>query len=1411
MSTEIKKNGSLQGYFGALMALLLAALFLTYFVRGELGINISLRSNAELENGLVAYWNFDGSNLSTSTVVDSSGNGRSIVHKDFVKLFTDYTAGTTTYAIPGNVNLILSKAWGGGGGGLPGGGNGGFSRGQINVSPGENIIYEVGDNVSSGGASTVKRALTYLMIAGGGGGGGGSVGFSCDGGGGTVYSGFGGSGGGLIGGDGGAGGCGSDFTDDAAGGTGGTQSAGGSGGGGLGTGTDGSSGIANAGGNGGAAGTCGSNATGCGGSGPSGSGGGGYFGGGGGEAALLSGDSGAGGGGGGASYHNNNYVVASSTLSGDTWPSDDDPDRGTAGVAGDPANEGGVVFYGHMHATSTRVAGRIGQAAKFNANILSGNAGSTTGTSTIFSMPSTSGVVQNAGAATVAFWINTDDFKTNYYQTPVNISRGTTDQSARFQVQVVGTSTTQGVIRVSARAGDSESIQFATTTSAQLAEGRWHHIIAVTDYANDTVTVYVDGSTSATTGTISFTASATSNTSPLAVELGRSATSSLSNFNDAFKGALDDVRIYSRALSATEVSRLYQIGATTNQNVSLRSNAQLENNLALYYSFDKGTVGTSSITDLSTSALSSAYFVTGPFSFTSGSTTFAVPGGAGTAAIKVWGAGGGGGDCFAVDFVSIGCNGGDGGGGGYAKADISLNSLETLYVEVGDGGDTSGTPGEGGGYTAVRRSSTYLIQAGGGGGGGYADDDNGGINATGGSGGAGGGSSGLAGTDGSASPGDEGEGGTNLAGGAGGTGGAGTNGAAGVANAGGIGGGTGTGGAGVGAGGVYGTSGGGGGGGRFGGGGGENSTGVSTAAGGGGGGGSSLTTGSNTIETAGAGAVPGNSSDADNGGAGTGGLPKMMSCILTEACATDQGATEGTDGKVVIFVSGTSSTSPVVGRIGQGMGFDGAHGLIRVATSSGTTIWRNISAGTFAAWVKVDDFSSGVHQTIVSIARGSTDDSERFEIQAVGTSTSRGVVRISARAGDGESIQFATTSSAVLLEGQWHHIVGVVNYASDTYTLYVDGAVATLNVSPSFTASASSDTAPRALEFGRHNNSTSTPQLFDGAMDDVRIYHSALSASEALRLYHLGATTQVNTTLTTDANATVGLTGHWTFDGPRMYQNVSDIGTGGVVGRLVGFTSTTSVPGRIGQGLDFDGTDDYVTVGNAGSGKKTVTFWMKTDDNSTRKILNIDGTDQVELNSSAAIAATSFPGTTIIYVNGQTSTNFVATSTWTHVAITDTTGVNASTFEIGRVSTSYYDGVLDDVRLYDRVLTAGEVTKLYQLGSPRGSTMVPFAFNERSPLVRYARGLYELPQSFLVGYKNRAAVADHGREQLRGYAQRTMANVIAQFTHMAEAQKETDVRDTACYEVGYSGDEGVMLGRNRVGTIRSRKVDSTSV
>jgi hypothetical protein len=138
--------------------------------------------------------------------------------------------------------------------------------------------------------------------------------------------------------------------------------------------------------------------------------------------------------------------------------------------------------------------------------------------------------------------------------------------------------------------------------------------------------------------------------------------------------------------------------------------------------------------------------------------------------------------------------------------------------------------------------------------------------------------------------------------------------------------------------------------------------------------------------------------------------------------------------------------------------------------------------------------------------------------------------------------------------------------------------------------------------------------------------------------------------------------------------------------------------GKVGQGLYFEGEDDYVSLGNPGT-IKTLAFWMRTATTTlSQQIINVNSADRIETDAGGDLVATSFPASTI-YIDTEQTTR-LATSTWQHVIVTDTTGVSGSDFQFGSTTVqTVYGGALDDVRAYNRVLSAKEITRLYNLGA----------------------------------------------------------------------------------------------------------------
>ncbi len=112
------------------------------------------------------------------------------------------------------------------------------------------------------------------------------------------------------------------------------------------------------------------------------------------------------------------------------------------------------------------------------------------------------------------------------------------------------------------------------------------------------------------------------------------------------------------------------------------------------------------------------------------------------------------------------------------------------------------------------------------------------------------------------------------------------------------------------------------------------------------------------------------------------------------------------------------------------------------------------------------------------------------------------------------------------------------------------------------------------------------------------------------------------------------------------------------------------------------------------NGIKTVSFWTNPDV-STNYYISLNASSYIT-SSSGTVTATGFTNP-VIYVNGVLSSTVVVDK-WQMVTVTFDSPIDASQFYIGRQGSNYFDGTMDEVRLYSSILGASEVSKLYQWG-----------------------------------------------------------------------------------------------------------------
>lgn len=283
----------------------------------------------------------------------------------------------------------------------------------------------------------------------------------------------------------------------------------------------------------------------------------------------------------------------------------------------------------------------------------------------------------------------------------------------------------------------------------------------------------------------------------------------------------------------------------------------------------------------------------------------------------------------------------------------------------------------------------------------------------------------------------------------------------------------------------------------------------------------------------------------------------------------------------------------------------------------------------------------------------------------------------------------------------WVHVAAT--FSSGTAKLYVNGV---LKATGTGITTRSVDNTTTPLRFGK--NSAGTIEPYDGLLDDVQIYSSALSQAE---IQGIMGTAPV-----------LRPVGSWHLD-DAVGTTAVDASGNGNTGTLTG--SPVWVSAQQGTGLDFDGSTQYVTIPHSSSlnvtgDKVSLAAWIKLDNiTGYRGVvskysvyeLNIrDGHVRFELKltdgsffkvetTNVEIAAGTYyhvaavrDGATVkIYVNGVSKP-----VTYIDPANASPLASNTAAVNIGRRPSGilYFDGVIDEVEVHDTALSAGDVNYL---------------------------------------------------------------------------------------------------------------------
>lgn len=186
--------------------------------------------------------------------------------------------------------------------------------------------------------------------------------------------------------------------------------------------------------------------------------------------------------------------------------------------------------------------------------------------------------------------------------------------------------------------------------------------------------------------------------------------------------------------------------------------------------------------------------------------------------------------------------------------------------------------------------------------------------------------------------------------------------------------------------------------------------------------------------------------------------------------------------------NGTLTGTTIVSNCARGgcKSFNGSSDYIQVASSGLVT---NGAAWTISAWVLTTSTTAGHIYREASTASATP-------VTGLTILVTSGFASINIR--DDASVVATLDSSVSVIDGKWHHVVGV-QATKSSRTLYVDGVSVATN-STTVGAFTFNNSTIGAL----HRTPASADLFLTGQVDDVRVYNRAITAQEVLDLYNSG-------------------------------------------------------------------------------------------------------------------------------------------------------------------------------------------------------------------------------------------------------------------------------------------------------------------
>jgi len=318
----------------------------------------------------------------------------------------------------------------------------------------------------------------------------------------------------------------------------------------------------------------------------------------------------------------------------------------------------------------------------------------------------------------------------------------------------------------------------------------------------------------------------------------------------------------------------------------------------------------------------------------------------------------------------------------------------------------------------------------------------------------------------------------------------------------------------------------------------------------------------------------------------------------------------------------------------------------------------------------------------------------------------------------------AFTNSNIISGNTWYHAVFVKSSVSGM-TIYINGSSVATNTSATGNVN-NNITSGGANSIGVYQTSSSSG-YFDGRIDQFRMFNKALSSSEISKLYGNGAGEIAckYTATTTDVNYPVTNLAYYKLDNNskdsgksrgKFNQGVTFIGnSAGIVNTTLQLSSTAHSVSLWMKPQDLTATKWQIMFFSAFNGHPSFTLGKRPDKTTAFHYRN-ESSNEVYFTLSNAntwyhVVVTRNNSGSTVYVNGSS----VATDSNSMGSYGSSSYEKASIGSNPLYPAEYFDGTLDQIRVYNVALTATDVANLYNnettttantLSFPTGKTAI---------------------------------------------------------------------------------------------------------